>query len=267
VVTPKKRACVAGLLLTAALALAPLAAGNGDPASDVLYTQNVYLPYAAPTTSTARALKRVVSSVYSRHFRLKVALIASEVDLGNVTSLWGKPNQYANFLGVELESFYVGPLLVVMPAGFGIYDGGRAVTPEERVLASAAVKGSDSESLTLTATEVVTRLLRAGALRSKDIRAPFANAFSVTVKRGGTARLTFGVSDDSDWSKIVAQVLLGSRPIVTRKTALLRLGPQPVSLRWKVPRKLPKHGVRICVVASDAAGNRSARNCSAVAVV
>jgi hypothetical protein len=141
---PKKRACVAGLVLIAAGALAPLAAGNGDPASHVLYTQNVYLPYEAPPVSAAKALKRAVDSVYTRHFRLKVAVIAGEVDLGTVPSLWGKPNQYANFLGVELASFYVGPLLVVMPAGFGIYDGGRSVAPEERVLASATVKGADS---------------------------------------------------------------------------------------------------------------------------
>lgn len=263
---PKKRACVAGLVLIAAGALAPLAAGNGDPASHVLYTQNVYLPYEPPPVSAAKALKRAVDSVYTRHFRLKVAVIAGEVDLGTVPSLWGKPNQYANFLGVELASFYVGPLLVVMPAGFGIYDGGRSVAPEERVLASATVKGADSDSLTLTATEVVTRLLTAGALRSKDIKAPFANAFSATVRRGKTARLIFGVSDDSAWSKIVARVVVRSRPIVTLKTALLRLSPRPVSLKWKVPRKLPKDGVRLCVVASDAAGNRSARNCSAVTV-
>jgi len=27
------------------------------------------------------------------------------------------------FLGLELATVYVGPLLIVMPAGFGIYDG------------------------------------------------------------------------------------------------------------------------------------------------
>jgi hypothetical protein len=55
---PKKRAYVAGLVLIAACALTPLAVGNGDPASHVLYTQNVYLPYEAPPVSAANALKR-----------------------------------------------------------------------------------------------------------------------------------------------------------------------------------------------------------------
>jgi hypothetical protein len=244
-----------------------MAAANGDPASDVLLTQNMYLPYEAPSASTAKRLSRAVESAYARHYRIKVAVIANQLDLGAVPSLWGKPNQYAKFLGTELEPFYVGPLLIVMPVGLGVYDGGRPVSAEERVLASAAVKGVDSDSLTWTASDVVTRLLQAGALRSKDIRAPFATAFSATVRRGKTARLMVGAVDDSGWSKIVARLLVGSHAIATLKTPLVRLSPaRPVALRWKVPRTVPTKAVRLCVVAADAAGNRSAKNCGVVTV-
>jgi hypothetical protein len=70
-----------------------MAAANGDPASDVLLTQNMYLPYEAPSASTAKRLSRAVESAYARHYRIKVAVIANQLDLGAVPSLWGKPNQ------------------------------------------------------------------------------------------------------------------------------------------------------------------------------
>ena len=256
-----------GLLMVAAAGLAPLAEANGDPASDVLYTADVYLPYASPSASAAKALNRAVESAYGRHFRVKVAVIAGQADVGTVSALWGKPLEYAKFLGIELDAFYVGPLLIVMPAGFGIYDGGRSVVAEQRVLASTNLRGTDPESLTLTAADAIARLLKTGALRSRDIRAPFANAYSATVHRGGVARLRFGVSDDSKWSKIKARVLVKSRVFARFKTPLLRLSrTHPVTLRWNVPRKLPAHGVRLCVIASDGAGNRSLENCGGVTV-
>jgi hypothetical protein len=257
----------AALVLVAFCVVVPSAAANGDPASDVLPTQNIYLPYEAPSAAAAKTLKRAVEAAYARHFRVKVAVIANQIDLGDVPSLWGKPNQYAKFLGTELDPFYVGPLLIVMPAGFGVYDGGRSVAAEERILGSIAVKGADSDSLTSTAADVVTRLLKARALRSKDIRSPLATAFSATVHRGKTARLVIGASDDSGWSKIVARVLARSRAIATLKTPLVRLGPaETIALRWEVPRTVPTGTLRLCVVAWDPAGNRSAKNCGVVTV-
>jgi hypothetical protein len=243
------------------------ASADGDPASDVLYTENVYLPYDTPPPGATAALKKAIDSVYARHYRIKVAVIGSQVDLGAVPSLWGKPTQYAKFLGTELETFYVGPLLIVMPSGFGIWDGGRSVAAERKVLDAAKVKGSDSEALTKTAADVVGRLLRARALKSKDIKAPFSYAFPSTVHRGATSRLKFGVSDDSAWSKTFATVLVGSRVLATLKTRLVRVTPtKPVAIPWKVPKSLPGKGVRVCVTAKDAAGNRSAKNCGPVTV-
>jgi hypothetical protein len=158
------------LAVIAVLCLAGTAVADGDPASDVLYTENAYLPYQAPSASAASALQRAIESAYSHHLRVKVAVIASEVDLGAVPSLWGKPSQYAKFLGTELEGFYVGPLLIVTPAGFGIYDGGRSVASEKRVLAAARVKAPDPDGLTRTAADVVGRLVRSGALARRTSR-------------------------------------------------------------------------------------------------
>ena len=143
----------------------------------------------------------------------------------------------------------------------------RPVAAEKSVLGSASVKGSDSESLTRTAADVVGRLLRARALRSRDVKAPFAYAFPAAVHRGQVTRLKFGVSDDSAWSKVTAQVSVSGRVIVTLKTPLARVTPvKPVQLRWKVPQNLPEKGLRLCVVAADGAGNRSAKNCGPLTV-
>jgi hypothetical protein len=255
------------LVLVVFACFAGTAGADGDPASDVLYTENVYFPYDTPPPGATAALKKAIDSVYARHYRIKVAVIGSQVDLGAVPSLWGKATQYAKFLGTELTTFYVGPLLIVMPAGFGIWDGGRSVAAEKRVLDSANIKEHDSEGLTKTAADVVGRLLRARALKSKDIKAPFSYAFPVTVHRGATVKLKFGVSDDSAWSKTFVTVLNGSRVLTTLKTRLVRVTPtKPVSISWKVPKSLPGKGVRVCVTAKDGAGNRSAKNCGPVTV-
>jgi hypothetical protein len=255
------------LALAALCVVAGVARADGDPASDVLYTSDTYFPYDAPPASATTALKTAVAAAYAKHFRVKVAVIGSQVDLGAVPSLWGKPTQYAKFLGTELETFYVGPLLIVMPAGFGIYDGGRSVAAETKVLGGTKVKSGDSEGLTRAAADAVTRMLHAGALRSKDIKAPFAYAFPTTVHRGQVAQLKFGVSDDSAWSRTTARITAGKKTIATVRSKLVRVSPsKPTALRWKVPKTLPAKGVRVCVSASDAAGNRSPKSCGAVVV-
>jgi hypothetical protein len=38
------------------------------------------------------------------------------------------------------------------------------------------------------------------------------------------------------------------------------------SLPWRVPKALPRKGVRLCIVAADAAGNASPRACATVNV-
>ena len=78
-----------------------------------------------------RARSRARSNgVYADGNRVKVAVIATSDDLGAIPSLMNKPDDYAKFLGQELAGFYIGPLLIVMPSGWGVYDGGRSVAAE-----------------------------------------------------------------------------------------------------------------------------------------
>jgi hypothetical protein len=247
------------------LAFAAAAAADGDPASDVLYLKNVYLPYPAPTAAAGRALEQAVAQAYTRRFRIKAAVIATAPDLGAVPELFNKPTQYAKFLGTELQSFYVGPLLIAMPTGFGIYDGGRSTAAEERVLAAITTRATNATDLTRLSASVVQRMTAAGALRSKDITKPFAFALPSSGSRGAPTRLRYSASDDSMRSRI--QVRITSRTggtVASIRTPLRLLQPQRIgTLTWHAPRTAPAR-LRFCVVAVDAAGNRSAPACASL---
>src|SRR5205085_3146388 len=94
---------------------------DGDPASDVLASDDVFLPYPAPAKTPSDSLRRAVASAYRHGYRLKVAVVATPNDLGAIPSLFNKPTEYAKFLGAEISFMFVGPLLILMPAGFGIF--------------------------------------------------------------------------------------------------------------------------------------------------
>jgi len=104
----------------AALVGAQSARADGDPASDYLLVQHVFVPFeGAVAAKQQHALMREVATVNKAGFAIRVAVIFSNYDLGSVTSLWRKPQTYARFLGVELSFVYKQRLLVVMPNGFG----------------------------------------------------------------------------------------------------------------------------------------------------
>ncbi len=104
------------------LCCAPILA-DGDPASDVLLGANVFYPYTPPVAAgLQQTLNGETAAVAKAHFHLKVALIDGPFDLGVVPQMFGKPQQYADFLDQELRLF-LGPhppLLVVMPTGYGV---------------------------------------------------------------------------------------------------------------------------------------------------
>jgi hypothetical protein len=129
------------VLLAAVALLAPGAArANGDPASDVLLTDQVFLPFEAPISKSAQKdLRDTVAEANKKGIKLRVALIAFTSDLGTATALWGHPQDYSEFLGKEIAFVYTGPLLVSMPSGFGFYDQGRPVAKEQQVLAKVKV--------------------------------------------------------------------------------------------------------------------------------
>ncbi len=148
-------ACV-GLTLGAGLARA-----DGDPASDVLLGENVFLPYT-PAVSTALQQKLNTAAAATQHggLNLKVALIASPVDLGVVPDLFGHPQQYANFLDQEISfSGKPQPLLVVMAAGYGT----RGLAPAGAAAARGLPlpPGRTSDDLAQAASIAITRIAAA----------------------------------------------------------------------------------------------------------
>src|SRR6266516_885085 len=152
------RTIVLLLAVAVTVAAASSARADGDPASDVLYFQDAYLPYPAPSKHASGVLLGSIRAARSDHYTIKVAVIATRTDLGSVPSLFGKPKSYAQFLGEEIRSFYTGPLLVVMPAGFGIWKGSGDTTSEQHTLAGVKVHASTPDALVLSAAAGVRKL-------------------------------------------------------------------------------------------------------------
>jgi hypothetical protein len=108
------------LALASGWSAAP-ARADGDPASDVLALQSLFLPQDAGVPLEQQGqLVALLAAARRSSYQLRVALIASSTDLGSVTELWRQPQNYAQFLGQELSLVYRGPVLVVMPNGFGL---------------------------------------------------------------------------------------------------------------------------------------------------
>jgi len=246
-----------------ALAGSVVARADGDPASDVLLLRNVFLPYEAPSPPVARALEQEANDVYLHGDRIKVAVIYSRDDLGAISTLFGEPTQYAQFLGIELGLWYVGPVLVVMPNGIGLYDGGRPTPAAQQALRSSSVAAGTPDDLVRSATTAVQRLSAAGALGSPDVRAPLVTAYPATAIRGKNARLHFDVFDDSGRARSVVRVYEDGSPVAMRVApSVLQIGTRHAQVRWPVPLKLRSRQLRFCVVATDPAGNRSKPACA-----
>jgi hypothetical protein len=133
-------AALALALATVAFGVAP-ARADGDPASDILLIDNVFLTYSVDVSATAKiALEQTVAKLNRTGFRVKVAVIADPADLGAVPSLFGKPQIYAKFLGTEIAFQYTNRLLVVMPNGYGFWRNRKPIVREKKILAKLTVK-------------------------------------------------------------------------------------------------------------------------------
>lgn len=251
-----RRAVLLACVLVAAAAAG--ARADGDPASDMLVVQNVFLPYEAPSHAAAAALTEQVAAVYTAGERVKVALVATRVDLGAIPSLFDKPAQYGAFLGRELAGFYVGPLLIVMPSGYGIYDGGRSTAAEQGVLSRLSPPGSaEPDTLATAAANAVAQLLHAGALRSKDILEPYVQTLLAKAAGGGLT-VQYYLADDSGKASVTLTVERAGHAVLTSRvpehaTSILR----PETRRLTLPQGLTLDGVRVCVAATDPSGNHA----------
>jgi hypothetical protein len=167
------------LIAATALLAATTARADGDPASDILLGQEVFVTYTVPVPrAKARELEALVASASAGGLRVKVALIATRGDLGSVPSLYGKAKQYAKFLGGELYNIYPGRLLVVMPDGYGFVRGGAVVPRDQRALDELPRPGGGGPALVAGAERAIRRL---AALHGTRIAA-------VPAKSGGGAR-------------------------------------------------------------------------------
>lgn len=189
------------LFIVAALVLLPAVAAraNGDPASDVLLTQDSFLPYAPPTQDRLKtALEGVLEAADEAGYPMKVALINTARDLGAYPELFNSPQEYADLLTSELRTLnpHGDPLkevhlLVVMPGGFGGNNLGEQV---DEALAPVAIEAeAQSDGLAKAALTAVARLATVNGSRVPT--PPEAelelSASSAEAGGGGTSPLLF----------------------------------------------------------------------------
>ena len=155
---------VAVLVALLALLLPAAARANGDPASDVLLTNQVFLPYEAPISKqAAQELRATVAEANKKGFKIRVAVIAFTGDLGTATVLWRKPQPYSKFLWSEIAFVYSNRLLVVMPSGFGFWNGKKPVAKELLVL-KGRKPGATPPALVQSTTAAVRALAKANGV-------------------------------------------------------------------------------------------------------
>jgi hypothetical protein len=162
-----------GVSLVALLALqVPAARADGDPASDILLFGDYSLPYSQPVSDAYKQrLGELTNAAGRARYPIKVAIIASALDLGSEDRFTGRPADYVRFLSTELASpkRYTRdpasrkaadvkvPILVVMPEGVALARRGKE-------LSTAAVgkvetpKGEGADPLVETAVIAVQRL-------------------------------------------------------------------------------------------------------------
>jgi len=170
-----RRALLVVVLALAALGLlSPAARADGDPGSDVLVYQNLFVAADSNISIPQQVeLGNLLTAAGKDGFPVRVAVIATRDDLGAITALWKQPASYAHFLGVELSLAYAQRLLVVMPNGFGFSWQGHSTTGAYQVLGKLSV-GSGPNGL-VTAAETAVRSLAA------------ASGIQITAPAGGSA--------------------------------------------------------------------------------
>jgi uncharacterized protein GlcG (DUF336 family) len=185
---------LAGLSVLAATA--GVARADGDPASDVLFTDHVFFAFDTHVSGGAQEMLRTaVREANAAGYPIRVAVIEKPADLGAVTSLWARPGQYARFLDVELSYGFKGPLLVVMPSGLGFHHYQRSSDRENRVIRSIRV-GQGADGVALAASTAVERLSAQAGHPIAPPPAPVAKTSSIFSKRllvGGVVLVVAGV--------------------------------------------------------------------------
>ncbi len=162
----RRLVALAAVVALAAGAFAAAARADGDPASDYLVSQQVFLSYDAKIPADLQQmLVAAVASANRGGYPLKVALIWSSYDLGAVPELFGKPRTYARFLDAEDAYWFKTRthLLVVMPSGLGFAQWKHSPAAGYRTLAGVHVQGT-AAALATAATQAVVKLAAAAGV-------------------------------------------------------------------------------------------------------
>jgi len=196
----------AAILVAALWAGGPgFALGDGDPASDVLLGQNVYYPYSPPVPRKIQnTLNAETAAAKKAGLPIKVALIATALDLGVIPELFGQPQNYAKFLDKEISFNGPQPLLVVMPAGYGVQ--GMSAKAAGAITGLAPPEGKSSTALAQAAVTAVAKIAAADGHPVKGVA-----GVSTGSSGGGSssAPLLIGL--------IVAAVLVAAALILLRR--------------------------------------------------
>lgn len=212
----ERHSFVQALIVTATVALAwgcfaSEAYADGDPASDVLTTQTLFVPQDAGLPGSQQAQLATLEAAAQRSgYRIRAALIASPGDLGSVTQLWREPQTYANFLGQELSLVYRGTLLVVMPNGYGLTGVGGVPST------GAALHGLPPPGTAMGAA-AITAIRRLAA----------ATGHYLSLSAGSTAASP-GLTDPTPWIVFgVGLMLIGLAWTASLRARPLGAGPRP----------------------------------------
>lgn len=199
-------ASILTVLLLGVLLVPGGALADGDPASDVLLGENVFYPYTpAVSGQVQKTLDAETVAAKRAGFPIKVALIASPIDLGVIPDLFGKPQQYADFLDQEISFQRRQPLLVVMAAGYGA----QGFTGPAKLAVSGlhAPAGKTSTDLAQAAIVAVSKLASASGHPVKGV--PGIPATSGGGGSSSSAPIVIGLA--------VAAVLVAAALVVLRR--------------------------------------------------
>src|ERR1700722_7231294 len=160
------RALLTVVLAVVALAvLSPAARADGDPGSDVLVYQNLFVAADSNISVPQQVeLGNLLTAADKDGFQIRVAVIATPSDLGAITALWQQPTAYASFLGTELSLAYGQRLLIVMPNGFGFNWQRHSGSAAYSVLGKLPI-GSGGAGLATAAETAVRALAQAAGIR------------------------------------------------------------------------------------------------------
>jgi hypothetical protein len=153
----------------------------------VLLVQNVFYPYAPAVSQPMRAaLQQAVARARAARLPIKVALIATRLDLGAVPALYGTPQRYASFLEQEITYNETPWLIVVMPQGLGFAGVPRASSPSSHTTVPAGANGLAAAAIRA----IVAIAARAGhAIAAPQVQSGGGTGGGIGLAVGGGAAL------------------------------------------------------------------------------